>query len=95
MLVNKRILSKRKNDKPFYPTKMKADEFFNPYTGKQEDVMISTGPYRKAIAGETTEEVRTYLAHIIEKYNDDKKAYMNKRKLEMEKKIEIRNEDSK
>jgi len=71
-------------NKPFYPSKIKVDEVYNPFTKKQEQILISTGPYRKELAGETEESVRAYLAYLVDKYNEDKKAYMEKRKKQME-----------
>jgi len=74
-------------NKPFYPSKIKVDEIFNPFTGKQEQILISTGPYRKELAGDTEESVRKYLAYLVDRYQEDKKKYMEMRKSQMEAKI--------
>lgn len=79
--------------KLFYPSKIKVDEVYNPFTKKQEQILISTGPYRKELAGDTEESVKKYLAYLVDRYQEDKKKYMEMRKSQMEAKIK-REEDA-
>lgn len=49
-----------RNKQVHYPSQIEVDS----------GVWISTGPYRKDICGETREEIRMYLAHIIQRYRN-------------------------
>jgi len=69
-----------KNRKPkiTYPSRIHVDSIFNTETKKINEVWISTGPYSKALCGETQEEVNSYLSHIVERYRADKAKHMAK-----------------
>lgn len=51
----------------------KAKVFYPNYWQMKDGRVISTGPYRKEIAGTTPEAVYLYLAHLEEKYENSKK----------------------
>ena len=64
---------KNKKEKIQYPAQIKVDEELDKKTGRMKPIIIGTGPYSKAKCGETQKEINEYLAHIVEKYEQDKK----------------------
>lgn len=61
-----------KRSKMFYPNLIKVDEKYNEETLKHDNILISTGPYRKDLCTDENGgvNVNNYLKHLIYLYND-------------------------
>jgi hypothetical protein len=74
-------MKRKRHARLFYPSVIKVDERFNKKTGKMEDVLMRTGPYRKDLCmnDDGKVDVNSYLKHLIHIYNAKKD---NKAKME-------------
>lgn len=60
----------------FYPNTLKVYEFENPMTQKMEPVFKNTRPYEKDVQGETKDDIRKYLAHTVDLYQEQRNKYI-------------------